>query len=175
MNPALRDIVKEELQKLLDANFIYPISDNHWVSPLVIVPKKDGRWRIFIDYQKLNKSTLKNYFPLPFINQMLNTPSVKSNFHFQMALVGITKSRLHPQIKTKLPLHALVVHFPNECFFSGCVMHLLPFKGLCQLFLLILNVLRFIWMIFLCLETNLMKLLKIQKKCFYVAKRPIFL
>eukprot|EP00253_Pinus_taeda_P030292 PITA_30292 len=42
MNPNLREIVKEELQKLLNAGFIYPISDSEWVSPLVIVPKKMG-------------------------------------------------------------------------------------------------------------------------------------
>jgi hypothetical protein len=41
MNPTLKDIVKGELQKLLDIGFIYPISDNQWVSPLVIVPKKN--------------------------------------------------------------------------------------------------------------------------------------
>eukprot|EP00253_Pinus_taeda_P011144 PITA_11144 len=69
MNPALRDIIKEELQKLLDANFIYPISDSQWVSPLVLTPKKDGRWHICIDYRELNKTTLKDYFPLPFIDQ----------------------------------------------------------------------------------------------------------
>ena len=43
MNPTLRDVVKEELQKLLDVDFIYPISDSQWVSPLVLVLKKDGR------------------------------------------------------------------------------------------------------------------------------------
>jgi hypothetical protein len=43
MNPNLKEIVKEELQKLLNADFIYPISDNEWVSPLVIVPKKNGK------------------------------------------------------------------------------------------------------------------------------------
>ena len=48
MNPALKDIVKEELQKLLDAGFIYPISDSEWVSPLVLVPKKNGKWRICV-------------------------------------------------------------------------------------------------------------------------------
>eukprot|EP00253_Pinus_taeda_P011204 PITA_11204 len=69
MNLDLRDIVKEEVQKLLDAAFIYPISDSQWVSQLVLVPKKDGRWRICIDYQELNKDTLKDYFPLPFIDQ----------------------------------------------------------------------------------------------------------
>eukprot|EP00253_Pinus_taeda_P006977 PITA_06977 len=41
MNPVLQDIVREELQKLLRVNFIYPISDSQWVSPLVVVPKKN--------------------------------------------------------------------------------------------------------------------------------------
>eukprot|EP00253_Pinus_taeda_P010735 PITA_10735 len=41
MNLTLKDIVKEELQKLFHAGFIYPISDNEWVSPLVLVPKKN--------------------------------------------------------------------------------------------------------------------------------------
>ena len=49
MNLALKDIVKEELQKLLDAGFIYPISDSEWVSPLVFVPKKNRKWRICVD------------------------------------------------------------------------------------------------------------------------------
>ena len=39
----LKDIVKDELQKLLNANFIYPFFDSKWISPLVIVPKKNGK------------------------------------------------------------------------------------------------------------------------------------
>jgi len=42
MNPTLKGIVKEELQRLLVAGFIYPISVSEWVSPLVLVPKKMG-------------------------------------------------------------------------------------------------------------------------------------
>ena len=38
LNPHLKDVVKDELQKLFDVNFIYPISDSKWVSPLVVVP-----------------------------------------------------------------------------------------------------------------------------------------
>jgi len=68
MNPNLREIVKEELQKLLKVNFIYPISDSRWVSPLVIVPKKNSKWRVCIDYMELNKANLKDHFPLPFID-----------------------------------------------------------------------------------------------------------
>jgi hypothetical protein len=63
MNPTLKDIVKEELQKILRANLIYPISDSQWVSPLVIVPKKNGKWRICVDFRELNKATHRDYFP----------------------------------------------------------------------------------------------------------------
>jgi len=60
--------VKEELQKLLDVNFIYPISDSKWVSPLVVVPKKNGKWRICVDYWEVNKAIHKDHLPLPFID-----------------------------------------------------------------------------------------------------------
>ena len=70
MNTNLREIVKEELQNLLNLNFIYPISDSECVSPLVIVPKKNGKWSVCIDYRELNKATLKDHFFLPFIDQV---------------------------------------------------------------------------------------------------------
>jgi len=46
MNPALKDLFKEELQRFLDGGFIYPIYDSEWVSPLLLVPKKNGKLRI---------------------------------------------------------------------------------------------------------------------------------
>lgn len=70
MNPTLKDITKEELKKFLDAGFIYPISDSEWVVPLVLVPKKNVKWRICVDYKELNKSIQKDNFPLPFINHV---------------------------------------------------------------------------------------------------------
>lgn len=63
MNPIMKEIVKEELQKLLQVGFINPIFDSQWVSPLVLVPKKNGKRRIFVDYRELNKATLKDHFP----------------------------------------------------------------------------------------------------------------
>ena len=74
MNPALKDIVKEELQKLFTAGFIYPIFDSKWVSPLVVVRNKViGKWCICVDFREINKDTLKYYFPLLFIDQVLDT------------------------------------------------------------------------------------------------------
>jgi len=43
MNPMMKEIVKEELKKMLQVGFIYPISYSQWVSPLVVVPKKNGK------------------------------------------------------------------------------------------------------------------------------------
>eukprot|EP00253_Pinus_taeda_P017006 PITA_17006 len=82
LNPHLKEIVKAELQKLLDVNFIYPISDSKWVSPLVVVPKKNRKWRICVDYRELNKATQKDHFPLPFIGSVLDTLAGKKFFFF---------------------------------------------------------------------------------------------
>jgi hypothetical protein len=82
MKPNLKEIVKEELQKLLNADFIYPISNSEWVSPLVIVPEKNGKWRVCVDYRALNKSTQKDHFPLPFIDQVLDNLAGKQLFSF---------------------------------------------------------------------------------------------
>ncbi|CAN6718919.1 unnamed protein product [Malus baccata var. baccata] len=89
LNPPMMEVVKKEIIKLLDCGVIYPISDNRWVSPVQCVPKKSGvtvvanaenelipqriqtGWRVCIDYRKLNTTTRKDHFPLPFIDQML--------------------------------------------------------------------------------------------------------
>ncbi|GJS06551.1 reverse transcriptase domain-containing protein [Tanacetum coccineum] len=89
VNPNIKEVVKKEVIKLLDAGLIYPISDSPWVSPVQVVPKKGGMtvvknekdelipqrtvtgWRVCIDYCKLNNATQKDHFPLPFIDQML--------------------------------------------------------------------------------------------------------
>ncbi|GJS17426.1 putative nucleotidyltransferase, ribonuclease H [Tanacetum coccineum] len=57
VNPNIKEVVKKEVIKLLDAGLIYPISDNSWVSLVQVVSKKGG---ITMDH-----------FPLPFIDQML--------------------------------------------------------------------------------------------------------
>nr|GFC68508.1 reverse transcriptase domain-containing protein [Tanacetum cinerariifolium] len=42
VNPRIHDVIKKEVEKLLDAGLIYPISDSPWVSPVHCVPKKGG-------------------------------------------------------------------------------------------------------------------------------------
>jgi hypothetical protein len=73
MNLALREIVKDELKNLLNARFVYPILNSEWVSPLFIVPNKGGKWQICVNYRELNIATRKDHFPLPFIDQVLDS------------------------------------------------------------------------------------------------------
>ena len=86
----MKEVVRQEVLKWLDAGVIYPNFDSAWVSPVQVVPKKGGTtvirtenntllpsktvtgWRICIDYQKLNKATRKDHFPLPFLDKMLD-------------------------------------------------------------------------------------------------------
>jgi hypothetical protein len=96
MNPTLKYIVKEKLQKLLQANLIYPISDSKWVSPLVIVLKKNGKWRICVHFRELNKATHRDYFPLPFIDQVLDTLSEKKYFSFLDGFSGYNQIQIAP-------------------------------------------------------------------------------
>jgi len=72
MNPNYVQRVKEGLDKLLDAQFIFPIKTTQWLSPLVIVPKKNGKLNIYVDYRKLNSQTKKDPFPLPFLDLVLD-------------------------------------------------------------------------------------------------------
>jgi len=81
---------------LLDEGFIYPISNNEWASPFLIVPKKNGKWRVCVDYRALNKATQKYHFPLPFINQVLDSLSGKKLFSFLDSFSGYNQIIISP-------------------------------------------------------------------------------
>lgn len=86
LNPSMKEVVKNEIIKWLDASIIYSMFYSVWVSPVQCVPKKGGMtviinekkeliptrtvtgWRIHMDYRKLNKVKHKDHFPLPFID-----------------------------------------------------------------------------------------------------------
>ncbi|MCO5599661.1 hypothetical protein L7F22_053766 [Adiantum nelumboides] len=67
-----QDALLSEVRKLLNAGFIYPVEDSEWVSPVVVTPKKNGKWRVCVDYKPLNAATKRDHFPLPFQDEILN-------------------------------------------------------------------------------------------------------
>ncbi|GKB19988.1 putative reverse transcriptase domain-containing protein [Tanacetum coccineum] len=60
-----------QLQGLLEKGFIHP-SSSPWGAPVLFVKKKDGSFRMCIDYRELNKLTIKNCYPLPIIDDLFD-------------------------------------------------------------------------------------------------------
>ncbi|GKE08817.1 putative reverse transcriptase domain-containing protein [Tanacetum coccineum] len=69
--PSKMKELSEKLKELSDKGFIRP-SSSPWGAPVLFVKKKDGSFRMCIDYQELNKLTVKNRYPLPRINDLFD-------------------------------------------------------------------------------------------------------
>ncbi|MCO5553788.1 hypothetical protein L7F22_007314 [Adiantum nelumboides] len=67
-----QEALLSEVNKLLKAGFIYPVTNSEWVSPVVVTPKKNGKWRVCVDYKPLNAATKRDHFPFPFQDEILN-------------------------------------------------------------------------------------------------------
>ncbi|KAJ9535799.1 hypothetical protein OSB04_un001046 [Centaurea solstitialis] len=119
LNPVMKDVVKKEILKWLDAGIIYPIASSTCVSPVQCVPKKGGvtvitndkneliptrtvtGWRICMDYRRLNKATQKDHFPLPFIDQMLDRLAGKEFYCFLDGYSGYNQIAIAPDDQEK--------------------------------------------------------------------------
>jgi hypothetical protein len=60
MNPNYDVVVKQDLDKLLSPSFIAQMEEVNWLLPIVIVPKKNGKLRICMDFWRFNVVTKKN-------------------------------------------------------------------------------------------------------------------
>jgi hypothetical protein len=116
---AMREVVKTEVIKLLDAGIIYLVPHSEWVSLVHCVPKKRGLtvvmyekdelipqrivtgWRMCIDYRKLNKTMKKDHFPLPFINEMPERLTNHAYFCFLDGYSGFMQIPIHPDDQHK--------------------------------------------------------------------------
>ncbi|GJT91829.1 reverse transcriptase domain-containing protein [Tanacetum coccineum] len=117
VNPKIHDVIKKEVEKLLDAGLIYPISDSPWVSPLHCVSKKSGftivendendliltrlvtGWRVCIDYRKLNEVTRKDHFPQRETSTIVFSMIYRVTFKFPSTLM--IKKRQHSCVLTE--------------------------------------------------------------------------
>jgi hypothetical protein len=64
-------LLKAELDSLLEKVFIRP-SASPWGSPALFISKKDGTQRLCVDYRAMNAVTIKNKYPLPQINDLMD-------------------------------------------------------------------------------------------------------
>ena len=84
--PARREEVRGLLKDMLERDVIQP-SSGPWAAPIVLVQKKDGTTRFCVDYRKLNNVTRKDAYPLPCIDDTLDT-LVGSNWFSTLDLVS---------------------------------------------------------------------------------------
>ena len=68
-----KQIAKVEVQRLLDARVIRPVKYPTWLSNVVLVKKKNGKWRMCVDFMSLNKACPKDDFPLPRISTLIDS------------------------------------------------------------------------------------------------------
>ncbi|CAJ2672314.1 unnamed protein product [Trifolium pratense] len=140
LNPTMKEVVKKEVLKLLEAGMIYPISDSAWVSPVHVVPKKGGMtvvkndknefipsrtvtgWRMCIDYRRLNTATRKDHFPLPFMDQMLERLAGQEFYCFLDGYSGYNQITVDPEDQEKTAF---------TCPFGVFAYRRMPF-GLCN-------------------------------------------
>ena len=68
-----RKAIGEEVARLLAAEFIREIDHSEWLANVVMVPKKDDSLRMCIDFKNINRAYPKDHFPLPRIDQIVDS------------------------------------------------------------------------------------------------------
>ena len=100
LSPKEHDELQAQIDDLLAQGHIRPLQSPYG-APVLFVPKKDGRWRMCVDYRALNKQTIRDRYPLPRIDDLLDrlgkakhftTLDLASGYH-QIAVKGAG----HPQ------------------------------------------------------------------------------
>ena len=107
---ALKDTVNGEVQKMLEQEVIRP-SNSPWSSPLVMVKKKDGSWRVCIDFRKVNAVTHRDAYPLPRIDATLDSLSGSCYFTTLDLISGYWQVELEESDKEKTAFSTPGGHF----------------------------------------------------------------
>jgi hypothetical protein len=94
-NPEKARLMGEEINHLLEAKFIREIKESTWLLPPVMVEKKNTKiYRMCIDFMALNKHCLKDYFPLPRIDQIIDSTAGCERLSFLDAYSRYNQIRL---------------------------------------------------------------------------------
>ena len=86
--------IKEELQKLTTAQFIKEVYYPDWLVNVVMVKKANGKWRICLDFTDLNKACPKDSYPLPRIDQLVDSTAGHQLLSFMDAFSGYNQIKM---------------------------------------------------------------------------------
>ena len=81
-------IIQYEVERLLKANMIREVQYPRWLANVVVVQKKNGKWRVCVDFTDLNKACPKDPFPLPHIDSMVDATAGHEMLTFMDASSG---------------------------------------------------------------------------------------
>ena len=93
-HPDMAVKIKEEVQKQIDAGFLVTSTYPQWVANIVLVPKKDGKVRMCVDYIDLNKASPKDDFPLPHIDILVDNTAKFKVFSFMDGFSGYNQIKM---------------------------------------------------------------------------------
>ena len=91
----------KEIDKLLKVGFIRPVKGGTWLSPIVVVAKKNGKIRVCVDYRKLNVVTVTDAFSLPFTDRVPDVVVGHKIYSFLDRFSGYNQIRMHPDGQEK--------------------------------------------------------------------------
>ncbi|RVW62197.1 Transposon Ty3-I Gag-Pol polyprotein [Vitis vinifera] len=100
-HPDRQKIIRNEIDKLLEAGFIREVDYPDWLANVVVVPKKEGKWRVCVDYTNLNNACPKDSFPLPRIDQIVDSIAGQGMLSFLDAFSGYHQIPLSPADEEK--------------------------------------------------------------------------
>ncbi|KAL5578310.1 hypothetical protein UlMin_020009 [Ulmus minor] len=99
--PERNKAVNEEIQKLLDIGSVREVHYPDWLANVVVVRKKNGKWRVCIDFTDLNKACPKDSFPLPHIDMLVDATAGHELLSFMDAFSGYNQILMHPDDQEK--------------------------------------------------------------------------
>ena len=80
---------------------MYPIERTTWVSPIVVVSKKNGKIRIFVDYRQVNNATIKDIYLVPYIEHLLERVVGAEDYNFIDGFSGYNQISVVPEDQHK--------------------------------------------------------------------------
>lgn len=102
MNPKYAKIVRKEIENLIECGFIYPIDHSKWASPIVVVPKNNGKLRVCGDLKKVNATTRRYHYPLPYSKHILKRVAGKEAYSFLDGYSGYNQISIAPEDQAKI-------------------------------------------------------------------------